>query len=425
MLPLTAIFETSDCAQDRPRRKENVAGFEPVLMQALAAAPAANDSRENFSDREVATTPHEPGEAAVEQSSPENHAAAMPEQDVEGAAQEFPDAPPAATSKTASAPFEVASPAMVADVPAPQDESPREEDAAIAEEYPPAASVDAESTSVAELIDAPPVDAAPPDVAATEAPADPEAEENAAAVAAADAEQPIVEESETTEPKAPDAKANAAIAATESGTGALARADVGEGPTSLKLRRGTVHATSDSQSAPAGKTSTLRDGASAQPAADVRANKAEARQAVQAAPDALGTRVVEQVQRAMKTLTMRKGAGDVEARISLSPPSLGSLRLTVRVSDGELSGSVLTDNAAARHLLQTHLPELREALAQQGLTLGQFNVSQDAPFGDAQGRHDRGRFTPRASYRINSESLEPAAPPQVASVVAGRVQGYM
>ncbi|KAA0215953.1 flagellar hook-length control protein FliK [bacterium] len=133
----------------------------------------------------------------------------------------------------------------------------------------------------------------------------------------------------------------------------------------------------------------------------------------------LGLRQVEVIQRFARQFALRQTEGETEARLLLSPPTLGSVKLTLRMEDGVLTGSALAETAAARHLLQTHLPELQAALADQGLTLGRFDVSSDS---GQESPRENGSSRPRPS----PGEIEAEAPARMAArVVAGRVEGYL
>jgi len=68
-----------------------------------------------------------------------------------------------------------------------------------------------------------------------------------------------------------------------------------------------------------------------------------------------------------------------EVRIRLSPPELGSLQIDVSVKNGALSARLETQNSAAQQVLSDNLPQLREALAQQGMTVDRIDVFMAGP----------------------------------------------
>ncbi|HEX2797412.1 MAG TPA: flagellar hook-length control protein FliK [Immundisolibacter sp.] len=65
-----------------------------------------------------------------------------------------------------------------------------------------------------------------------------------------------------------------------------------------------------------------------------------------------------------------------EARLQLNPRELGPIEVRVGVSDGAAQLSFSAQHAGTVAAVQQSLPQLREMLAQQGLQLGQADVSQ-------------------------------------------------
>ncbi|WP_145931038.1 flagellar hook-length control protein FliK [Immundisolibacter cernigliae] len=65
-----------------------------------------------------------------------------------------------------------------------------------------------------------------------------------------------------------------------------------------------------------------------------------------------------------------------EARLQLNPRELGPIEVRVGVSDGTAQLSFSAQHAGTVAAVQQSLPQLRELLAQQGLQLGQADVSQ-------------------------------------------------
>lgn len=65
-----------------------------------------------------------------------------------------------------------------------------------------------------------------------------------------------------------------------------------------------------------------------------------------------------------------------EARLQLNPRELGPIEVRVGVSDGAAQLSFSAQHAGTVAAVQQSLPQLRELLAQQGLQLGQADVSQ-------------------------------------------------
>jgi flagellar hook-length control protein FliK len=78
-------------------------------------------------------------------------------------------------------------------------------------------------------------------------------------------------------------------------------------------------------------------------------------------------------------LTMMAANGREAASLRLSPEHLGPLEVQISMKDGQANVVFGASNADTRSALEQSLPRLREMFAAQGLTLGNANVSRDAP----------------------------------------------
>ena len=82
--------------------------------------------------------------------------------------------------------------------------------------------------------------------------------------------------------------------------------------------------------------------------------------------------VLHQVVRAVDV--MQQG-GAHEVRLQLQPPALGQLLVQVRVSGGDVSVHMLAETAQAQNVIREHLPELKAAMAAQGLQADHLAVT--------------------------------------------------
>jgi flagellar hook-length control protein FliK len=102
-----------------------------------------------------------------------------------------------------------------------------------------------------------------------------------------------------------------------------------------------------------------------------------------------------------------------EARLQLNPRDLGPIEVRLGISDGAAQVSFSAQHAGTAAAVQQSLPQLREMLAQQGLQLGQAEVSQQQPgagqhtpqqersaAGDARGPAGRGVDEPVVGERV-------------------------
>lgn len=69
---------------------------------------------------------------------------------------------------------------------------------------------------------------------------------------------------------------------------------------------------------------------------------------------------------------MEKGSGRV--RMTLNPPSLGTLDMDVRVKNNRVEVTMTADNREVKQILQANLDELKTALKEQGLSVERLNI---------------------------------------------------
>ncbi len=97
---------------------------------------------------------------------------------------------------------------------------------------------------------------------------------------------------------------------------------------------------------------------------------------------------IERIIRSMRVATER---GESRVRILLDPPRLGSVRVSMNIKDGVLNASFETQSQAARHIIAQDLPNLKIALEQQGIEVGEFSVNVEQGESQAQTADDRGQ----------------------------------
>ena len=70
--------------------------------------------------------------------------------------------------------------------------------------------------------------------------------------------------------------------------------------------------------------------------------------------------------------------GTQTAELRLDPPDLGPLRVSINLADGVASASFVSAHASVRQAIETAIPQLQQALAQAGISLGQTSVGEQA-----------------------------------------------
>ncbi|MCU6217339.1 flagellar hook-length control protein FliK [Enterobacter bugandensis] len=65
------------------------------------------------------------------------------------------------------------------------------------------------------------------------------------------------------------------------------------------------------------------------------------------------------------------------AEIRLHPEELGSLQITLRVQQDQAQIHIVSEHAHIRHAMEQAIPQLRTAMAESGIQLGQANVSAE------------------------------------------------
>lgn len=93
---------------------------------------------------------------------------------------------------------------------------------------------------------------------------------------------------------------------------------------------------------------------------------------------------------------------DQSAELHLNPPQLGPLDVVIKVSGDQATALFTSPHAAVREAIEQALPKLRDMLSDNGITLGNTTVSDQAPR-DQDGSHTQ-RFSARTSRDISDVS---------------------
>jgi len=92
----------------------------------------------------------------------------------------------------------------------------------------------------------------------------------------------------------------------------------------------------------------------------------------------------------VKQFGLTQSNGVSEARITLLPEHLGQVDVKITVHNGQLTALFVTDNAAAREMLENQLAVLRNSLQSQGLQVEKLEVTHN-PFQSEAFQEQRGR----------------------------------
>ena len=84
------------------------------------------------------------------------------------------------------------------------------------------------------------------------------------------------------------------------------------------------------------------------------------------------------------TLQLLQRGGEQRIELHLNPAELGPLSISLKVSEQAAQGQFLSAHAGVRGAVEQALPQLREALAEQGISLGNTSVGEQRQ-GDTQG----------------------------------------
>ncbi|MHA6392143.1 flagellar hook-length control protein FliK, partial [Bordetella bronchiseptica] len=120
----------------------------------------------------------------------------------------------------------------------------------------------------------------------------------------------------------------------------------------------------------------------------------------------------QELGRQLVTISHDARQGHHTAELRLDPPDLGPLRVSINLHEGVASAAFVSVHAAVRQAVEAALPQLQQALAQAGISLGQTSVGdQSAQQGFAE-QQGRGAGAPGGSAAgADSETVVVAATP--------------
>ena len=111
------------------------------------------------------------------------------------------------------------------------------------------------------------------------------------------------------------------------------------------------------------------------------------------------------------------GAEQSSATLTLNPPELGPLRIVVEVAEGQANARFSSENAHVRQMIEEHIPKLRDALNDAGITLSRADVSargNESPAQQEQRRNPTQDYSPgnakERSTNVAAALQQPAIP---------------
>ncbi|MDR5893350.1 flagellar hook-length control protein FliK [Halomonas mongoliensis] len=118
--------------------------------------------------------------------------------------------------------------------------------------------------------------------------------------------------------------------------------------------------------------------------------------------------------------------GEQRAELHLNPAELGPLTISLKVSEQGAQAQFLSAHASVRQAVEQAIPQLREALAEQGISLGEASVGEQRQQGQEQRQAFAGGAPPSSSASDSAEieSLIPVPAPDGQLIEAGRVDLY-
>lgn len=122
-----------------------------------------------------------------------------------------------------------------------------------------------------------------------------------------------------------------------------------------------------------------------------------------------GTELGQQM--VMMSSNARQGMQTAELR--LDPPDLGPLRVSLNLSDGVASASFVSAHASVRQAIETAIPQLQQALAQAGISLGQTSVGEQAAQQEFAQQNGNGSQRQQGRAAAVADGAADGAPPTV------------
>ncbi len=104
-------------------------------------------------------------------------------------------------------------------------------------------------------------------------------------------------------------------------------------------------------------------------------------------------------------LVLKSHDSGQQLSLQITPPDMGTVRIEVHSHGGVLTARLEADSPAARQLLAEHLPQLREALQQQGASVDRIDVYQSDHSAPGESMADSNWQSPQQDQRTEAAPL--------------------
>lgn len=116
--------------------------------------------------------------------------------------------------------------------------------------------------------------------------------------------------------------------------------------------------------------------------------------------------------------------GQQTAELHLHPQDLGSIQISLKLDSDQAQLSMVSNHSQVRAALEAAMPQLKEALAQNGINLGQSDVSSGAQNQSFSGQQDQPRNNSRGNtFSLAAESDSEVTPIAVPASLQARASG--
>jgi hypothetical protein len=110
----------------------------------------------------------------------------------------------------------------------------------------------------------------------------------------------------------------------------------------------------------------------------------------------------------LRQVRLHLEGGVREASLSLMPAHLGRLQVKLSIVDGKVDAVVRAESPETLELLERHLPELREALAREGLGSGELRLELGLRADHDRDGRTRGELAPARARATAADASDPA-----------------